>query len=97
MFAGLEADVEEYTNTLQFEIKNDDVLILYTDGLTEAMDNKNREFGKTGIINAVLPVRGETPDIIKTATIKACLAHIGNEKIYDDISLLVIKKNKERL
>ncbi len=96
MFAGLESDVDRYTDTLKFRIKDDDVLILYTDGLTEAMSATNIEFGKTGIINAVLPVRHENTDIIKSAIIKACLAHIGNEKMFDDISLLVIKKIKER-
>ncbi len=96
MFAGLEDDVENYVDTLDFEIKKDDVLILYTDGLTEAMNQKNEEFGESGIINAALPVRNKSTDIIKSTIVKACLEHIGDEKLHDDMSIMIIKKaNKD--
>ncbi len=92
MFAGLEEDVERYTDTLDFEIKADDVLILYTDGLTEAMNRDNMDFGKKGIIDAAMPVRDKSADVIKSTVIKACLEHIGSERFYDDMSIMVIKK-----
>ena len=94
MFAGLENDVGEYLDILNFELKNDDVLILYTDGLTEAMNNKNEEFGKGGIINSALPVRNGSADKIKSTIMKSCLNHMGHEKLYDDMSIMIIKKTE---
>jgi len=92
MYAGLEKKVDGYLDTLNFELKNDDVMILYTDGLTEAMNKNNEEFGKEGIINATLPVRGKSADAIRTKIINSCLNYMGHEKVYDDISIMIIKK-----
>ncbi len=95
MYAGLEDNVTDYLDILDFELKNGDVLILYTDGLTEAMNDKNEEFGKSGIIEAAVPVRSGSADEIKSAIVKKCLNHLGDEKVYDDMSLLIIKKLKK--
>ena len=96
MFAGLENDVGDYLDTLKFELKQDDVLILYTDGLTEAMNQENEEFGKDGIISSAMPVRNGSADKIRSTIIKSCLDHIGSEKLLDDISIMIIKKTVKR-
>ncbi len=92
MYAGLEENVESYLDTLTFELKNDDIMILYTDGLTEAMNSNNVEFGKEGIINAALSVRKKSADTIRSTIIKSCLIYMGHEKVYDDMSIMIIKK-----
>jgi len=92
MYAGLEKNVESYLDTLTFELKNDDIMILYTDGLTEAMNSNNVEFGKEGIINAALSVRKKSADTIISTIIKSCLNYMGHEKVYDDMSIMIIKK-----
>ncbi len=92
MYAGLEENVDSYLDTLTFELKNDDVMILYTDGLTEAMNRNNVEFGKEGIINAALSVRKKSADTIRSTIIKSCLNYMGHEKVYDDMSIMIIKK-----
>jgi len=92
MYAGLEKDITPYLDILSFELNKGDVLILYTDGITEAMNNKEEQFGKEGIIKAALPVKDKGADSIRSAVIKKCLNHIGNEKVYDDLSIMVIKK-----
>ncbi len=92
MYAGLEKDIIPYLDILSFELNRGDVLILYTDGITEAMNNKEEQFGKEGIIQAALPVKDKSADSIRSAVIKKCLNHIGNEKVYDDLSIMVIKK-----
>jgi len=92
MYAGLEKDITPYLDILSFELNRGDVLILYTDGITEAMNNKEEQFGKEGIVQAALPVKDNSADSIRSAVIKKCLNHIGNEKVYDDLSIMVIKK-----
>lgn len=96
MFAGLENGVGDYLKTLNFELKPDDTLILYTDGLTEAMNQENEEFGKDGIINSALPVRNGSADKIRSTIMKSCLDHMGSEKLLDDISIMIIKKTEKR-
>ena len=92
MYAGLEKDITPYLDILSFELNRGDVLILYTDGITEAMNNKEEQFGKEGIVQAALPAKDNSADKIRSAVIKKCLNHIGNEKVYDDLSIMVIKK-----
>jgi len=92
MFAGLEENVEPYLDTLQFEIKKNDILILYTDGITEAMNSNNEEYGKSGILKSAVPVRKKSADKIKKAIIDDCLKHMGHEKLHDDMSIMIIKK-----
>ena len=93
MYAGLESNVNQYLDTFTFSLKKDDVLILYTDGLTEAMNNKNVEFGKEGIIASALSVRNKSADTIRSTIVKKCLSYMGSEKIHDDLSIMIIKKN----
>jgi len=93
MYAGLESNVDKYLDTLTFSLKKDDVLILYTDGLTEAMNSNNIEFGKEGIITSALSVRHKSADTIRSAIVTKCLNYMESKKIHDDLSIMVIKKN----
>ncbi|MDA3940584.1 MAG: SpoIIE family protein phosphatase [Spirochaetia bacterium] len=60
-------------------------------GMYAGLEN-NVEFGKEGIINSALPVRGKSADTIRTAIIKNCLGYMGHEKVHDDMSIMIIKK-----
>ena len=92
MFAGLEKDVDSYLDVLSFTIEDGDVLILYTDGITEAQNAEGLEFGTQGITEAALPLRGRNVEIVKEGIMRSCLAHIGKQQIHDDLSVVVIKK-----
>jgi serine phosphatase RsbU (regulator of sigma subunit) len=92
MYAGLEENVGAYLDILEFELKKGEVLILYTDGLTEAMNRDNKEFGKEGIIKSALPLRNKSADKIRSEIINQCLNHMGHEKVHDDMSVMIIKK-----
>ncbi len=93
MFAGLETNVDKYLDILEFTLEKEDILILYTDGLTEAMNRNNEEFGKDGIIKSALAVKDRSADNIRSTIVKNCLNHMGHEKPHDDMSIMIIKKN----
>jgi serine phosphatase RsbU (regulator of sigma subunit) len=95
MFAGLDENVGPYLGLLRFSLKTDDVLVLYTDGVTEAMNAEGRQFTVQGIIEAALPVRGSPAQNIETAIIDACQAHLGETRRFDDISVMVVKKTED--
>jgi serine phosphatase RsbU (regulator of sigma subunit) len=50
---------KSYSNFIQsyeFEYKSGDVMVLYTDGITEAKDNKGEEFGYDRLLSTVCEV-----------------------------------------
>ncbi len=95
MYAGLDANVSPYLRLLNFKLDVDDTLILYTDGVTEAIDGREVAFGRQGIIDAALPVRTSSAEMIRAAIIDACQKHIGAGRRLDDISILVIRRQQD--
>jgi serine phosphatase RsbU (regulator of sigma subunit) len=82
------ANYEEATVTLA----DDDVLVLYTDGITEAIDADEEEFGEARLEdlvlqNASVPAQQLTEIIIETA-----MAFATEEGAVDDETLVVIKR-----
>ena len=80
MFAGLDDEIDSYLNLLSFRINDGDLLILYTDGITEAVDAAENEFGSEGIIKTARTMRHEPAEKIKDAIIMACLTHVGGKE-----------------
>ncbi|HVG07271.1 MAG TPA: PP2C family protein-serine/threonine phosphatase, partial [Thermoanaerobaculia bacterium] len=65
-----------------------DLLLLYTDGLAEALDTKGNEaFGYPRI--TALTRAGGSPHAVHERILRAFDSHIGNEPIRDDLTLLV--------
>jgi serine phosphatase RsbU (regulator of sigma subunit) len=92
MYAGLDEKVDKYLDVLSFSLDTDDVLVLYTDGVTEAVNEKNDFFGEAGIIEAVKPIFGASAERLKDSIIENCRRHIDKATIYDDISVMVLRK-----
>ena len=96
MYAGLDENVLPYLKLFNFHLDLDDVLILYTDGITEAMDEQENAFGTEGILKAVASLRGSSSEVIQNAIVEACQKHIGQARRFDDISVVVVKKVEDR-
>ena len=65
-----------------------DLLLLYTDGLAEALDTQGREaFGYPRI--TALTRAGGSPRAVHERILRAFDSHVGNEPIRDDLTLLV--------
>jgi serine phosphatase RsbU (regulator of sigma subunit) len=92
MYAGLDDQVDKYLDVLAFTLEKEDVLVLYTDGVTEAVNEKDEFFAGKGIVHAVRPVFGSTAEVIKDAIVDGCVQHIGNQQVFDDISVMVLRK-----
>lgn len=92
MYVGLDANIDHLLKLHEFQLDSGDTLILYTDGITEAMNSKQVEFGKEGIVAAALSVRGDGAEKIKESILSKCFAHLDGATIHDDLSLLVIKR-----
>ncbi|MBS1493799.1 MAG: PP2C family protein-serine/threonine phosphatase [Bacteroidetes bacterium] len=73
---------------------DDDVLIFYTDGVTEAQNNLNEEYGDENLISFVKNIRGETSKTILTEITNSIDTFTKGMPQYDDITLIILKKNK---
>jgi sigma-B regulation protein RsbU (phosphoserine phosphatase) len=65
-------------------------VILYTDGITEAMSPDRRMFGEEGIIDALTACSGE-PACVQQSVGKALLAHEAGVQPSDDQTLVAIR------
>ena len=73
-------------------LEPDDCLILYTDGVTEALDPKGFEFGMKNMIQSIqASAGGGAPAIIARLT-DDLRAFTGTQPQNDDITLIVIRK-----
>lgn len=81
------ADFEEKKEQLE----NGDILVLFTDGLTEAGTNKNR-FGTQPVCRILEELKDSTATEIAERIYEEVLEH-SNGRITDDVAILVIKIN----
>ncbi len=69
-----------------------DVLALYTDGVTEALNEAGEEFGVQLLEQCVVENAGGSADDIVQAIRAALRAHVGDEPPFDDVTLVVVKR-----
>ena len=69
-----------------------DVLAIYSDGVTEANDVDQQEFGEERLIEVLRQHRGESAESILKAVNDAVAAFAAGAPQADDITLVVAKK-----
>ncbi|PIE53155.1 hypothetical protein CSA37_02815 [Candidatus Fermentibacteria bacterium] len=73
------------------QIHSGDVLVMYTDGITETMDENDVEYGVSGLTDTVLRHRDLGADQIVDRILKAVKRHGGSAAQADDRTLVVVK------
>ena len=86
----LGVDPDEPFSQSFIELQSGDVLLLYTDGLAEAMDFENQLFGKERVIEA-LQRGGENANQIAENVRWSMQRFVGLRKQSDDISMIVAR------
>ncbi len=76
----------------QVHMEVNDVLVLYTDGITEAMNPDEEEFGIERTREILLKHSDKSAIEIQDMLINAIVSHAGSQKQSDDITLMVIKR-----
>lgn len=91
-FLGESSIIQPYKSHT-FHIKTDDVILLYTDGLTESRNADGEEFGVDNIYKAISNSSdNNTSDEILKMIINSFYTFISSQAAKDDITLIVIKK-----
>jgi len=80
------------TGNFALSLKRDDCLLLYTDGVTEALDAKGDEFGADRMIGCVRASAAEGAAAIVKRLIDELRSFVGSQPQNDDITLIAIRK-----
>jgi len=73
-------------------LESGDYLILYTDGVTEALDTKGQEFGMKRMIESIQNSAGSDAEGMREQLTGDLLKFVGECPQNDDITLIVIRK-----
>jgi len=76
----------------KLKLKKDDMLVVYTDGITEAMNNRSEQYGNDRLINFIKANSYLSPEEFAQALDKDLTQFTGNALQNDDITLVVIKE-----
>jgi len=88
---GLEKDISNLIAEAKVPLQSGDVMVVYTDGITEAMNNAGVTYGIERLSEAIRKSHDEPSEDIRKAVIGSLRDYIGSQNLLDDISLLVIK------
>jgi len=89
---GLEADISDFVAQIEVQLKPGDVVVLYTDGITEAENQLGLRYGIEQFCEIVSDNWQQSAEEIRKAVIEDVRRHIGKQKVYDDITLLILKQ-----
>ncbi len=80
------------TSDFALTLEPDDCLILYTDGVTEALNSDGEEFGMEKLIQSILASAHEGAAGVLTRLTDDLRDFVGTHPQHDDITLIVIRK-----
>ncbi|MBD1829703.1 SpoIIE family protein phosphatase [Microcoleus vaginatus GB1-A2] len=89
---GLDADIAEFVAEKIVQLHSGDVVVLYTDGITEAENMDKLLYGLDRLIEVIEINWQHSAAEIRHAVINDVRSHIGEQKVFDDITLLVLKQ-----
>jgi sigma-B regulation protein RsbU (phosphoserine phosphatase) len=75
----------------QFQLEVDDLLLLYTDGITEAQDPDGEMFGRSRLCEILHASQGESPQAIIDIVLREVAAFTGTTTLEDDATMVVLK------
>jgi len=89
---GLEENIADFVNQTTVPLNPDDVVVLYTDGITEAENLDGQMYKLERLCQIVQQNWQKTAHEIQQAVIEDVRQFIGKQKVFDDITLLVLKQ-----
>jgi len=78
----------------RIELKDQDVLIVYSDGVPDAMNESGESFGEDRLRMALVETLGQPVETIGARITHALDAFVGEAPRHDDVSLIVLKRRE---
>lgn len=91
MVLGVEKDVKWQQASAQ--LAPGDVLVLYTDGITDAEDERGAFFGQERLLETVQASLGSSAQDIQDSLLTAVHNFVGNSVQFDDMALMVVMRD----
>ncbi len=88
---GLEENISSFIGEASVPLRSGDVLVAYTDGITEAMNDAGVAFGLERLSEAVRTSHRQPAGAIREAVLSSLRKYIEGQRLLDDVTLLVIK------
>lgn len=76
---------------VQVKLGKGDLLVFYTDGVTDALNDAGQEFGREQFLQTILACAGQSAAEITRQVEQTVLAFIGRYPQHDDLTLLVLR------
>jgi serine phosphatase RsbU (regulator of sigma subunit) len=89
---GLEENIEGFIFQVEINLEPQDVVVLYTDGITEAENDVGIQYGLERLCQKVTDNWTQSAEQIRQLVIADVREHIGLHKVYDDITLVILKQ-----
>jgi sigma-B regulation protein RsbU (phosphoserine phosphatase) len=89
---GLCPDISDWIDSMMIELYSGDGIVLYTDGISEAENLQKKHYGLERLCDIIAHNWDLSAQEIINIVINDVHQYIGAQKIFDDLTLLVIKK-----
>ena len=89
---GLCPDISDWIDSRMIELYSGDGIVLYTDGITEAENIQKKHYGLERLCDIIAHNWDLSAQEIINIVINDVHQYIGKQKIFDDLTLLVLKK-----
>jgi serine phosphatase RsbU (regulator of sigma subunit) len=82
---------KEFIQQKEFAYSAGDIMLLYTDGITEAKNQRNEQFGNDQLAEVLAEVKDKDPKAIQDFLIKRLYEFSGTDNIDDDYTTLIVR------
>ncbi|MDM8567720.1 SpoIIE family protein phosphatase [Candidatus Halobeggiatoa sp. HSG11] len=89
---GIIANITKFTSHQELTLKPGDGIVLFTDGITEAQNVEEQQYGLERLCEVVGKSWSGNSKEVQQAVIADVKDYIGKQKVLDDITLLVLKQ-----
>lgn len=84
-------EFHKYVEVHQFEYNPKDIMVLYTDGVTEATNANREEYGYDRLKKSLEGLTTQPPELIQKGIVKDLYKFADEELLNDDYSLVIVK------
>ena len=89
---GLESEITRFVGEISIDLQPGDGIVLYSDGFTEAENVEKEFYGLERLCDVVSAHWAKSAKAIKDAVVVDVRGFIGEQTVYDDLTLLVVKQ-----
>lgn len=89
---GLDGNITDFLDHRTLDLEPGDGVVLYTDGITEAENTRGEQYGIERLVQSASNFWSESASLIQQRIIEDLRQYIGEQIVYDDITLLVVKQ-----